>query len=72
MYRLFLILKNRPTPPTDEEALIASGKKILDSGKATEYLVQLEKASNTIIDAFNKQIEKPDVRTSQHANHSPC
>jgi hypothetical protein len=44
MYRLFLVLKDRYKPPTDDEIAIASGKKTLDPAKAAEYLVKLEKA----------------------------
>jgi hypothetical protein len=55
MYRLFLILKDRDEPPTDDEVAIASGKKTLDPTKAAEYLVKLEKASATLVDAFAKQ-----------------
>jgi hypothetical protein len=57
MYRLYSVLKSRSTPPTAEEEALASGQKILDPGKATEYLVQLEKASNNVIAAFQQQAQ---------------
>ncbi|KAJ6620923.1 hypothetical protein B0H10DRAFT_1945746 [Mycena sp. CBHHK59/15] len=55
MYRLYEILKDRKTPPTEVEILIASGKQRLDSATATQYLGKLEAASNSIITAFRKQ-----------------
>lgn len=55
MYRLFLLLKDRDEPPTDEEQAIAAGKKVLDPTKATEYLVRLEKALTSIVDIFTQQ-----------------
>jgi hypothetical protein len=55
MYRLYEVLKGRPTPPTDEELLIAAGKKVLDPEAASAFLQKLESASNTIIEAFNQQ-----------------
>jgi hypothetical protein len=64
MYRLFTVLKNRKEPPTEEEILIASGKKVLDPATAVDYLRQLEHAPNTIVDAFNQQIQKAAVRAS--------
>jgi hypothetical protein len=63
MYRLYEVLKGRSTPPTDEELLIAAGKKVLDSQAATEFLRKLENASNTIIQAFNQQNLKDAVRS---------
>jgi hypothetical protein len=55
MYRLFLLLKGRKEPPTDEEKAIAAGEMVLDPTKATEYLVQLDKASTSIVDIFTQQ-----------------
>ncbi|KAG2028952.1 hypothetical protein BDR03DRAFT_1019113 [Suillus americanus] len=43
MYRLYLYLKDRAEPPTEDEVAMASGKKILDPTQAAEYLLQLEK-----------------------------
>ena len=63
MYRLFLILKDHEEPLTDEEVAIASGNKTLDPTKAAEYLVKLEKASATIVDAFAKQNRQAAVHT---------
>ena len=61
MYRLFAVLKNRAEPPMEDELLIATGKKILDPTITANYLVQLEKASNTIVESFNQQIQKAGV-----------
>jgi hypothetical protein len=61
MYRLYLVLKGRATLPTEEEVAFASGKKSLDPAMATEYLVQLEKASNNIVAAFKQQAQSDVV-----------
>ena len=58
MYRLYLVLKDRDMPPTDEEFAFASGKKHLDSAKAAEYLIHLEKGSLNIVQAFKEQNER--------------
>jgi hypothetical protein len=63
MHRLYLVLKDRAEPPTEEEVLFASAKKILNHAKASEYLLQLEKASNTILDAF---CQKTTVRAQYY------
>jgi hypothetical protein len=64
MYRLFLVLKDRDEPPTDDEIAIASGKKTLDPTKAAEYLVKLEKASATLVDAFAKQNQQAKLSST--------
>lgn len=61
MHRLYLVLKDRDTPPTDEESAFASGIKTLDPAKAAEYLVSLEKASLNIVQAFNEQNQRAAV-----------
>jgi hypothetical protein len=61
MYRLYLVLKEHGAPPTDDKIAIASGRKTLDPTKAAEYLVKLEKASATLIDAFAHQNQKSAV-----------
>jgi hypothetical protein len=58
MYQLYLILKSRRTPPTEDELKIAQGKKVLDPDTAAAYLTQLEQASANLVDAFNKQVNK--------------
>lgn len=55
MFCLYLHLKLCAEPPTEEDITITSGKKILDSTKATEYLMKLERSSSNIIDTFNDQ-----------------
>ena len=52
MYWLFLILKDCHEPPTDAEITLASCKKTLDQTEAAEYLVKLEKALASIVDAL--------------------
>ena len=63
MYRLFLVLKDRDEPPTEDEIAIASRKKTLDPMKAAEYLVKLEKASATLVDALAKQNQQGAVNS---------
>jgi len=58
MYRLYLLLKSRKTPPTADELRIAQGEKVLDATTAAQYSVQLEQASVSIVDTFNKQVTK--------------
>lgn len=55
MYRLYLLLKDRTEPPTEEEKAIAAACKSLDPTMAAEYLKKLEKASTNIVDLFNQQ-----------------
>jgi hypothetical protein len=55
MHHLYLILKDREEPPTEEEKEIAAGKKTLDQARAAEYLVEMEKASTGIVNLFNQQ-----------------
>jgi hypothetical protein len=43
MYQLYLHLKDCDEPPTEDDIAIASGRKILDSTLAAEYLLKLEK-----------------------------
>jgi hypothetical protein len=69
MYRLYSVLKNRSTPPTAEEEGFASGQKILDPATATGYLVELEKASNNIIAAFQQQAQNNMVNSTCHILH---
>ncbi|KAF8222278.1 hypothetical protein L208DRAFT_1524601, partial [Tricholoma matsutake] len=58
MYRLYLTMKDHPSDQiTAEEIDIASGKKVLDPGVASEWLNQLESANMDIRKAFNKQVE---------------
>ena len=61
MYRLYEVLKARPEPPTTEELDIASGRKKLDPSAAGEYISKLEKASENIIDALQRQAERATV-----------
>ena len=57
MYRLFCLLKERPSdrPVTGKEIELASGKKVLDPGTARVYFNDLEIASENIRAAFEKQ-----------------
>ncbi|KAF8223657.1 hypothetical protein L208DRAFT_1516345, partial [Tricholoma matsutake] len=58
MYRLYLAMNDCPSDQImAEEFDIASGKKVLDPGVASEWLNQLESANMDIRKAFNKQVE---------------
>jgi hypothetical protein len=57
MYQLFLLLKDQNEPPTEDKIAIGAGKKALDHMVVNEYLVQLEKSSSKLIDAFHRQNE---------------
>jgi hypothetical protein len=61
LYRLYILLKGRDKPPTQDEIAIASGRKVLDPAKATAYLDELKKASTTIVDLFHRQAEQTKV-----------
>jgi len=52
MYQFFLILKDCHEPPTNVKVALASRKEMLDQIKAAEYLVKLEKALASIVDAL--------------------
>ncbi|KAF8799838.1 hypothetical protein BYT27DRAFT_7020224, partial [Phlegmacium glaucopus] len=57
MYQLFTVLKGCPADHaiTQEEIELASGKKVLDAGKAKEYFHNLELSQENIQAAFNRQ-----------------
>ena len=61
MHRLYLILKDRKEPPTDDEIAIAAGRKVLDPALAADYLVQLEKTSTNLVNAFKQQSQRAVV-----------
>jgi hypothetical protein len=57
-YRLYLILKDRTDPPTDEDLAIASGEKVLDAEAANAYLRRVEvAASANLLSMFAKQTQ---------------
>jgi hypothetical protein len=70
MYRLYLLLKDRVEPPTDEEKAIAAGLKSLDAATAAEYLKHLEKASTNIVNLFNQQHQQAAVGQSLAHNYN--
>ena len=61
MYCLYLLLKDRDEPVTEEEMDIAAGKKTIDPAQAADYLVKLEKASTSIVNLFNQQHQATTV-----------
>lgn len=60
MYRFYLVLKNRSSgePITQEELDIASGQKVLEPGKASKFVEELESKTENIRTAFKKQAEQ--------------
>jgi hypothetical protein len=63
MYRLYNVLKERSAdqPITQEEINIASAKKTMEAGTASEYVKKLEAASKNILRAFEKQVVEAAV-----------
>ena len=61
MHQLYLILKDHKEPPTDDEIAIAAGRKVLDPALAADYLVQLEKTSTNLVNAFKQQSQRAVV-----------
>ena len=59
MYRLYIILKDRTKPPTDDELAIASAEKVLDVEAANAYLVEV--ASGNLLSMFAKQSQENSV-----------
>jgi len=56
MFRLYLNMKNRTEPPTEEELTIASGEKGMDEEAAKLYLRKVEVASSAnLLSMFAKQ-----------------
>ena len=61
MYRLYIILKDRTDPPTNDELAIASAEKVLDAGSANAYLGQVGVASANLLSMFAKQSQENAV-----------
>ena len=55
MYRLYELLKTRPEPPTQEELDMASGWTKLNASAFGAYISKLEKASENIVEALQRQ-----------------
>ena len=74
MYRLYELLKVRSDPPTQDELDMASGKKKLDGPAAHAYVSQLEKASENIIEALQRQAAQAAASSLasiyDHGSHS--
>ena len=60
MYDLFLVMKTRDNP-TNDDILIASGKKDLDDVQCTELSKVIEAQAASIKEAFTKQQTKAVV-----------
>lgn len=63
MHDLFLVMKTRNTP-TDDEIVMASGKKPFEDSLHTEYLSIIEAQATGIKEAFVKQQAKAAVCSS--------
>jgi hypothetical protein len=61
MYRLYIILKDRSDPPTDEDIAIASGEKVLDAAAANSYFGRVDVASASLRSMFAKQEQENAV-----------
>ena len=61
MYRLYIILKDRTDPPTNEELAIASAEKVLDAEAANAYLGRVEAVSANLLSLFAKQSQENAV-----------
>ncbi len=60
MHDLFLVMKSRDAP-TSDEILMASGKKTFDNSLQAEYLKIIEEQASGIKEAFAKQQAKAAV-----------
>jgi hypothetical protein len=58
MHQLYLVLKDHKECPSDDKIPITAGKKILNPTLAVDYLLQLEKASTNIENAFKQQSQR--------------
>ena len=61
MHNLYLVMKQRDTP-TDDEILMASGRKPFDNSLQADYLKIIEAEAAGIKEAFEKQKAKSTVR----------
>jgi hypothetical protein len=61
IYRLYLRMKERTDPPTDEELAIASGKKVLDAKAANSYHGRVEAPSANLLSMFAKKSQENAV-----------
>jgi hypothetical protein len=66
MHRLYELFKSRPEPPTQDEPDIASGQKKLNASAAGAYILKLEKASENIIEALQRQAVQGAVCPSKY------
>lgn len=62
MFRLYQVLQTHKEQPTEDEIAIASGKKLLDSSEASNYLLKLEKASANVLQMFSQQQQQAAVK----------
>ena len=61
MHNLYLVMKQRDTP-TNDEILMASGKKAFDNLLQAKYLKIIKAEAAGIKEAFEKQKAKSSVR----------
>ena len=60
MYKLYIILKDCSSPPTDDELAIASAEKVLDAEVANAYFRKMEASAN-LLSMFAKQSQENAV-----------
>jgi hypothetical protein len=55
LFKLYMVLKDRDTPPTTDEITFASGHKEFACQDQAEYVKALEAKASTIASAFLRQ-----------------
>lgn len=55
LFNLYMVLKGRETPATEDEIAIASGRKEFTGQDQAEYIKALEARASTIASAFLRQ-----------------
>ncbi|KAH9019930.1 hypothetical protein EDB83DRAFT_2212226, partial [Lactarius deliciosus] len=55
LFNLYMVLKDRETPPTEDEKAFASGDKEFTGQDQAEYVKALEMRASTIASAFFRQ-----------------
>jgi hypothetical protein len=61
MYRLYVVLKAKTTPITEEEVRMAEGSVELDVAAVDGHIACLQRESQMIIEAFQRQQLKNEV-----------
>jgi hypothetical protein len=64
MYRLYVVLKSKTVPITEKEVRMAEGCIEFDIAAIDGHIARLQRESQTILAAFQRQQVKNDVSTS--------